>query len=71
MNIIIQILLSLILLAILTILVIGILYILSIKEVKAVVRKRGTAVIFTDEPKTEEEKAIEREERILKEIRKQ
>lgn len=69
---IIQILISLILLAILTILIIGIIYLLSLKQVKEAIKEvkpiKKQAVIFDDEPKTEEEQAIEREERILKVI---
>jgi hypothetical protein len=37
----------------------------AIKEVKPIKKE---AIIFDDEPKTEEEIAIEREERILKKI---
>lgn len=69
---IIQILISLILLAILTILIIGIIYLLSLKQIKEAIKEvkpiKKQAVIFDDEPKTEEEQAIEREERILKTI---
>ena len=54
--------------------VLGIIYLLSVKEVREavgkvrVVKREPRAVLFTDEPKTEEEEAIEREERILKTI---
>jgi len=70
MSLVIQILISLILLAILIIAIIGIIYILSLKPVKEAIKEtkptKKRAVIFRDEPKTEEEIAIEREERILK-----
>jgi uncharacterized protein (UPF0333 family) len=73
MTLVIQVLISLILLAILVISIIGIIYILSIKSVKNAIKEvkpiKKQAVIFNDEPKTEEEVAIEREERILKVIR--
>lgn len=73
MTLIIQILISLILLAILIVAVIGIVYLLSVKEVKEAIREvkptKKQAWITEDIPKTEEEIAIEREERILKEIR--
>jgi len=72
MTLVIQVLISLILLAILVISIIGIIYILSIKSVKNAIKEvkpiKKQAVIFDDEPKTEEEQAIEREERILKVI---
>ena len=72
MNIIIQILISFILLCILIIGIIGIIYILSIKQVKEAIKEvkptKKQAIIFDGEPKTEEEIAIEREERILKTI---
>lgn len=52
--------------------IIGIVYLLSLKQVKQAIRTikptNKQAVIFDDEPKTEEEQAIEREERILKTI---
>jgi len=72
MTLIIQVLISLILLAILVITIIGIIYILSIKQVKEAIKEvkpiKKEAVIFDNEPQTEEEIAIEREERILKKI---
>lgn len=72
MTLVIQILISLILLCILVVGIIGIVYLLSIKQVKEAIRDvkpvKKQAVIFNDEPKTEEEIAIEREERILKTI---
>ena len=72
MNLVVEILISLILLCILIIGIIGIIYILSIKQVKQAIRDvkptKKEAVIFDDEPKTEEQIAIEREERILKTI---
>jgi uncharacterized protein YneF (UPF0154 family) len=70
MTLIIQILIALILLAVLIIAIIGIIYILSIKQVKEAIKKakpiKREALIIDGEPKTEEEEAIEREERILK-----
>jgi len=70
MTLVIQILISLILLAILVISIIGIVYLLSLKPVKQAIKEvkpvKKEAIIFDDEPKTEEEIAIEREERILK-----
>jgi len=74
MNTIIQILTILILIGILIILYLGIMYLLTVKEIKQSVtkfnpkREKRGAVIFTDEPKTEEEEAIEREEKMLKKI---
>lgn len=72
MNLVINTLISLILLCILIIGIIGIIYILSLKQVKQAIKDvkpvKKEAVIFDDEPKTEEEQAIEREERILKTI---
>ena len=73
MNLVIQILISLILLCILVVGIIGIVYILSIKQVKEAIKEvkpiKREALIFEGEPKTEEEIAIEREERILKTIK--
>lgn len=72
MNLVNNILISLILLCILITGIIGIIYLLSLKQVKQAIREvkpvRKQAVIYDDEPKTEEEIAIEREERILKTI---
>lgn len=72
MSIVIQILISLILLCILGMCIIGIIYILSIKQVKEAIKEvrqvKKEAIIYQDEPKTEEDIAIEREERILKTI---
>jgi hypothetical protein len=69
---IIQILISLILLCILIAGIIGLIFLLNIKQVKQAIREvkptKKEAVIFDDEPKTEEQVAIEREERILKTI---
>jgi uncharacterized membrane protein len=72
MTLVIQILISLILLAILIIAIIGIIYLLGQKPIKEAIKEvkpiKKEAIIFDDEPKTEEEIAIEREERILKKI---
>jgi len=72
MTFVIQILVSLILLCILVVLFIGILYLLNRKDVKTAIKEvkpaKKQAVIFTDEQPTEEEIAIEREERILRTI---
>lgn len=72
MTLIIQILIILILLIVLSTCSIGFIYLLSLKQVKEAiqsVKKKQDAVVFDDEPKTEEEVAIEREERILKVVR--
>ena len=72
MNLVNSILISLILLCILITGIIGIIYLLSLKQVKQAIKDvkpiKKEAVIFDDEPKTEEQIAIEREERILKKI---
>lgn len=72
MIIVIEILIALILLLFLVGEIIGLIFFLSFKDVKKALKEvkpiKKEAVIFQDEPKTEEEIAIEREERILKVI---
>ena len=72
MTFVIQILVSLILLCILVVLFIGILYLLNRKDVKTAIKEakpvKKEAIIYTDEVPTEEDIAIEREERILRTI---
>lgn len=71
MIILIEILVALVLFLLLVGEIIGLLYLLSIKAVKEAIKEvkpKQNAVIFDDEPQTEEEIAIEREERILKTI---
>jgi len=72
MIILIEILISLVLVFFLAGEIIGLIYLLSLKGVKEAIKEvkpKESAVIFDDEPQTEEEIAIEREERILKTIR--
>jgi hypothetical protein len=66
MGTVIQILTSLILLGILILIGLAILFVIKQPQISKLLPKKTNAVIFDDEPKTEEEIAIEREERILK-----
>lgn len=72
MTLIIQILTILILLGVLVLVWLGVLILLVKEETKKSINKltikKPSATIFDDEPKTKEEEAIEREERILKVI---